>query len=344
MSADPLIQAAYNSQSYNRYSYVLNNPLSFTDPTGFSWWTKWRRPIIAIVAAIILQPLIAEEVMWALAPTSANALAIGNAVGSAAAGFAAGGIMGGNLESAMQGAVSALAFFAVGEFIPGGNGSLSKIAGHALAGCASSALAGGSCGQGAASAGFAEFAGPFLHTDNFALNVVAQAAVGAVASRLAGGSYQSGAITAAFGYLFNCSIHPGTCTADDADKIKQKAAQCTTPKCRTEVVNDWAEARLFDTPTMLEKLVSFEKWSTFPVLVFTPEGRALDLTWDSAVLFWDTVHADWADAIPKAAGIGYALWMEHVFHLFGLENAAGIIGALSGKAFEIPVDNLTHGR
>ena len=35
LSADPIISDPYNSQRFNRYSYVLNNPLSFNDPSGY---------------------------------------------------------------------------------------------------------------------------------------------------------------------------------------------------------------------------------------------------------------------------------------------------------------------
>ncbi len=35
LSADPLIQSPAFTQSFNRYSYVFNSPLSFTDPSGF---------------------------------------------------------------------------------------------------------------------------------------------------------------------------------------------------------------------------------------------------------------------------------------------------------------------
>ncbi len=35
ISADPHIQAGSLSQSYNRYSYVMNNPMKYTDPSGY---------------------------------------------------------------------------------------------------------------------------------------------------------------------------------------------------------------------------------------------------------------------------------------------------------------------
>ena len=35
LSPDIVIQDAHNSQAFNRYSYCLNNPLRFTDPSGY---------------------------------------------------------------------------------------------------------------------------------------------------------------------------------------------------------------------------------------------------------------------------------------------------------------------
>ncbi len=35
LQADPFVQAPNNTQNYNRYSYVLNNPMSSTDPSGY---------------------------------------------------------------------------------------------------------------------------------------------------------------------------------------------------------------------------------------------------------------------------------------------------------------------
>ena len=35
LSPDPFVQAPFDMQSFNRYTYVFNNPLSLTDPSGF---------------------------------------------------------------------------------------------------------------------------------------------------------------------------------------------------------------------------------------------------------------------------------------------------------------------
>jgi RHS repeat-associated protein len=37
LSPDPFVQAPDYSQSFNRYSYCVNNPMKFTDPTGEFW-------------------------------------------------------------------------------------------------------------------------------------------------------------------------------------------------------------------------------------------------------------------------------------------------------------------
>jgi hypothetical protein len=53
MEADPYIQDPTNSQSFNRYAYVMNNPLSAVDPSGYISWKKIRGAIKVVVGAVM---------------------------------------------------------------------------------------------------------------------------------------------------------------------------------------------------------------------------------------------------------------------------------------------------
>src|SRR5690606_41001709 len=56
LQADPFIQAATHTQSYNRYSYLWNNPLNATDPSGFFLKKLWNeiRPFVGAIVGVVL--------------------------------------------------------------------------------------------------------------------------------------------------------------------------------------------------------------------------------------------------------------------------------------------------
>ncbi len=59
LSADLVVQAPANLQSYNRYSYVMNNPLSLTDPSGFAGVPANCAPLVGMVGPggrVLLNP------------------------------------------------------------------------------------------------------------------------------------------------------------------------------------------------------------------------------------------------------------------------------------------------
>ncbi|MFK8047473.1 MAG: RHS repeat domain-containing protein, partial [Halioglobus sp.] len=96
LQADPFVESPTDTQSYSRYTYVHNNPLKYTDPSGF--FSLGDVAKIAIVAVISYYTFNAAS-YWgvslygsgcAVSCNVAMANFIGGATGGAAAGFAAG--------------------------------------------------------------------------------------------------------------------------------------------------------------------------------------------------------------------------------------------------------------
>jgi len=226
LSADPFIESAKSLQDYNRYTYVNNNPLAYTDPSGHfklkkflkkagrSFKSKWKevwsqpefRMIVGIAASYFVG--IADFGSWGFGLLGTESVTTVNAfVGGFAGGLASSA---GDLQSAVLGGLGGALFFEVGSLADALNSTAARIAGHAAAGCITGAASGGDCGSGAAAAVFAVVAGPDVVGKDWghAANLFRSAVIGGTTSVISGGKFGNGAVTGAYGYFFNCMSHP----------------------------------------------------------------------------------------------------------------------------------------
>lgn len=212
LSADPMIQNADQSQELNRYTYVGNNPLSSTDPSGFFSLKKLFRAVVgiaAIVVAAFFGPQILAVLQSALGAAWA-AVAVG-AIAGAIGGF----VFGGTLKSTLMGGLTGAIFGFVG-WATAGNPVL-NVAAHGMTGGVLNKLQGGDFASGFVSAAFSAMAAPAISgaaasiTKNVFLRACVGAAisavVGGVTSVVMGGKFENGALTSAYGHLFNSALH-----------------------------------------------------------------------------------------------------------------------------------------
>jgi RHS repeat-associated protein len=236
LSADPYIQDANNLQNYNRYSYVLNNPLRYTDPSGEI--IEWYLAAAYVVGAVLARngneywSFVGQATMFFSGAALGGTCPVCGGWGAAAAGgsgaatagifalgaiggYAAPGATGGD---AILGGLSALAFMAIGQELADGVGfadvvdrAPQRMLAHALMGCVRGMASGGSCGPSAAAAfvskGVTE--GVSAGGGNAWVNGIASTVAGGTISYMGGGKFANGAITAGYQYVFNQAMAQG---------------------------------------------------------------------------------------------------------------------------------------
>ncbi len=202
LSADPFIQSPYNLQSYNRYAYVVNNPLTFNDPSGYfigmifsflgAIWGGVTAAIVAIGGALVANPALAGMILGGIS------------------GGMNGGI-GGAIMGAFMGGVTAGLFAGPQVSILGSSllSSAVEILAHGVVQGGLAEISGGDFGPaflaGFAGAALGKFAGPLVK-NNSAAGLIAAAVIGGTASELGGGKFANGAITGSFAYLLSSGM------------------------------------------------------------------------------------------------------------------------------------------
>lgn len=177
-SPDNYVQQPTNSQNFNRYSYCLNNPLKYTDPSG-----EFLAELFA----------------------SAFISAVRSMMGAAQAGtniWRAGAI----------GALSSFATFGIGSAfkeVASVGHELLRAGAHGINGGVTTMLNGGNFGSGLVAGVVSSATGSFAQyqTGNKGLMVLCSAAAGGIASWATGGDFVAGALQGLQTALLNHAMH-----------------------------------------------------------------------------------------------------------------------------------------
>jgi len=224
LSADPVVQNPDSTQGLNRYTYANNNPLSFTDPSGFFSIGKIFKAIGNAIGNIVGGiAKVAKKALQNQFVQIAGQIVLGSIGGPpglyAAAAFSGISTLanGGNLGDALLSAGTTYAFIQVTGGIGkvfGHNASFlspdhfGKIVAHGVAGGAFAELRGGKFKSGFLSGSVTAFGAPLVGEiggkgmDGVIGRTAVSAVIGGASAELGGGKFANGAVTAAFGRLY----------------------------------------------------------------------------------------------------------------------------------------------
>jgi RHS repeat-associated protein len=197
-SPDPVLTDAGNWLDYNRYGYCLNNPLKYTDPSGYTWWAENWQPVVTTVASIGAGALVVLSCGTATPVVVTGMLAgaaggfTGGFVGTAAYGGSFNQCLTAGLQGAVIGGISGAITAGIGAQF-GAVGSigneLGRAGAHALAQGAFSAIRGGNFWQGAAAGLVSSLGGSAagaLRITDFVGTVAVTSAMGGVGAMIGG--------------------------------------------------------------------------------------------------------------------------------------------------------------
>lgn len=191
LQPDPVIQSPDNAQSWNPYSYCLNNPLTYTDPTGAISIGNILR---IVVAAVVMYFTAGAASLWLTAGFGATSIGTGLAI-MAAGGFIAGAVMSGTLKGGLYGAFGAAL---TGGLMAMNLGPVAGTFAQGVSGGIMESLQGGDFGHGFMAAGLTASVMPQLgKIGNDVGRTIVGALVGGTLSEATGGKFANGAISGA---------------------------------------------------------------------------------------------------------------------------------------------------